>query len=170
MSWGMAVRFSAAATFLSHLQSLVIASVTYPASYSGSTGGFVREAMWLGREADHSSSSSTKVKWAITSTFSHAIMACIRISVRGQIQRLCHCFRSTNWNYLVAWRWIPRKDSRKALWVNETWRCQLVGSDCGIAERFNFLGDFTLCRLGSTVVEFDLGGLVSAGREEVYDQ
>jgi hypothetical protein len=38
-------------------------SVTYPGFYSVGTGGFFREAMWLGRQTDHSSSSSTKVKW-----------------------------------------------------------------------------------------------------------
>jgi hypothetical protein len=55
---------------------------------------------------------------AILSTFSHAIMACIRINMRGQIQRLYHRFRSTHWNYLVARRWIPKNHSRKVLWVN----------------------------------------------------
>ena len=84
-----------------------------------------------------------RLSGAIISTFSHAITACIRINVRGQIQRLYHCFRSTNWNYLVAWRWISKNHSRKVLWVNEIWRCQIVGSDCGIAESFRSSGILT---------------------------
>ena len=75
---------------------------TYPASYSMDTGGFFREAMWLGREADHSYSSSTKFKWSHNVHFLTCHHGVHRITLRGQIQRLYHCFRSTNCNYFVA--------------------------------------------------------------------
>ena len=65
----LTLRFSAVAKFLSHLQSLHIGSVTYPASHSVGTGGFFRQPIWLGPEADHPSLSSTKTEWSYNTKF-----------------------------------------------------------------------------------------------------